>query len=62
MAHDSKDGEREMASIIVYDDKADLLGKLETLTDQIRAGGDFIPDHPTWLLEIKFNCCGGGGP
>lgn len=54
-------GEREMRLRVIYNDKDDLLAKLQTVMDGIDAGGDFMVDHPIWT-EVTFNCCGGSPP
>lgn len=54
-------GEREIRLRVIYNDKADMLAKLQTVIDGLENGGDFMSDHPIWV-EASFNCCGGSPP
>lgn len=53
---------RTLECAIDYDDKADLIKKLDELKDGIDSGDENIAvHHPDWL-RTRWNCCGGSGP
>lgn len=53
---------RTFESAIDYDDKSDLVKKVEDMLDGIKNDDLMLTvNHPDWL-RTRFNCCGGSGP
>ena len=53
---------RTFECAIDYDDKADLITKIEAMKSGLDSNDESATvNHPDWL-RTRFNCCGGSGP